>query len=38
MPEGLANQLSLKQIADLFAFLMNSPEPSVAGRKADVQR
>ncbi len=31
MPEGLANRLSLEQIADLFAFLMNAPEPSVAG-------
>ena len=32
MPEGLANRLSLEQIADLFAYLMNAPEPSVAGR------
>jgi putative heme-binding domain-containing protein len=33
MPEGLANRLTLEQIADLFAFLMNAPEPSVAGRQ-----
>jgi putative heme-binding domain-containing protein len=32
MPEGLANRLTLEQIGDLFAFLMNTPEPSVAGR------
>jgi putative heme-binding domain-containing protein len=38
MPEGLANRLSLEQIADLFAFLTNSPEPSVAGRKTAVPR
>jgi putative heme-binding domain-containing protein len=38
MPEGLANRLSLEQIADLFAFLMNAPEPSVAGRKTAVPR
>jgi putative heme-binding domain-containing protein len=38
MPEGLVNRLSLEQIADLFAFLMNAPEPSVAGRKATVPR
>jgi putative heme-binding domain-containing protein len=38
MPEGLVNRLSLEQIADLFAFLMNAPEPSVAGRKAVVPR
>lgn len=34
MPEGLANRLSLEQIADLFAYLTNAPEPSVAGRGA----
>jgi putative heme-binding domain-containing protein len=32
MPEGLLNKLTLEQVADLFAFLMKSPEPSVAGR------
>jgi hypothetical protein len=32
MPEGLANRLSLEQIADLFAYLMKSPEPNVAAR------
>ena len=30
--KGLANRLSLEQIADLFAYLMKSPEPNVAGR------
>jgi putative heme-binding domain-containing protein len=38
MPEGLVNRLSLEQIADLFAYLMNAPEPSVARRKAGVKR
>ncbi len=38
MPEGLANRLSLEQIADLFAFLMNAPEPSVAGLPAGAPR
>jgi putative heme-binding domain-containing protein len=37
MPEGLANRLSLEQIADLFAFLMNTPE-SVASRKTPAAR
>jgi hypothetical protein len=34
MPEGLVNRLTLDQVADLFAFLMKSPEPGVAGRPA----
>jgi putative heme-binding domain-containing protein len=34
MPEGLANRLTLEQIADLFAYLMKSPEPKVAGRNS----
>jgi putative heme-binding domain-containing protein len=38
MPEGLVNRLSLEQIADLFAFLMNAPEPNVASRGAKVYR
>jgi putative heme-binding domain-containing protein len=37
MPEGLANRLSLEQIADLFAFLMNTPE-TLASRKAPAAR
>jgi putative heme-binding domain-containing protein len=32
MPEGLANRLTLEQIADLFAYLMNASEPNVAAR------
>jgi putative heme-binding domain-containing protein len=32
MPEGLLNKLSLEQVADLFALLMNAPEPGVAAR------
>jgi len=32
MPEGLLNRLSLEQVADLFSFLMNAPEPGVVGR------
>ena len=35
MPEGLLNQLSLEQVADLFALMMNSPEPSVAEPRAN---
>jgi putative heme-binding domain-containing protein len=38
MPEGLANRFSLEQIADLFAYLMNAPEPSVAGRATPAPR
>jgi putative heme-binding domain-containing protein len=38
MPEGLANRLTLEQIADLFAFLMNAPEPQVAARKSTPMR
>jgi hypothetical protein len=38
MPEGLLNKLSLEQVADLFAFLMNAPEPNVAGRKVPAGR
>jgi putative heme-binding domain-containing protein len=32
MPEGLLNRLTLEQVADLFAYLMKQPEPSVATR------
>jgi putative heme-binding domain-containing protein len=32
MPEGLLNRLSLEQVADLFAYLVNAPEPNVAAR------
>jgi putative heme-binding domain-containing protein len=32
MPEGLLNTLTLEQVADLFAFMMNAPEPGVAAR------
>jgi putative heme-binding domain-containing protein len=35
MPEGLLNKLSLEQVADLFAYLMNTPEPAVASRPKD---
>jgi putative heme-binding domain-containing protein len=38
MPEGLMNRLSLEQVADLFAFLMNTPEPSVATRGSATAR
>ena len=33
MPEGLLNSLTLDQIADLMAFLMETPEPEVAERR-----
>ncbi len=32
MPEGLLNALSLEEIADLFAYLMQSPDPQVTRR------
>jgi putative heme-binding domain-containing protein len=32
MPEGLLNPLTLDQVADLFAFLMNSSDVNTAGR------
>ncbi len=32
MPEGLLNTLTLEQVADLFAYMMNAPEPGVAAR------
>jgi putative heme-binding domain-containing protein len=38
MPEGLANRLSLEQIADLFAYLTNSAEPNVATRVSSPAR
>jgi putative heme-binding domain-containing protein len=38
MPEGLLNKLTLEQIADLFAFLMNASEPSLASRPTAVRR
>jgi putative heme-binding domain-containing protein len=38
MPEGLLNRLSLEQVADLFAYLMNAPEPNIAGRSAAAAR
>ncbi|MCC7475754.1 MAG: HEAT repeat domain-containing protein [Pirellulales bacterium] len=34
MPEGLANRLTLEQMADLFALLTNAPEPNIATRPA----
>jgi putative heme-binding domain-containing protein len=38
MPEGLLNKLTLDQVADLFAFLMKSPEPIVAAGATNVPR
>ena len=38
MPEGLMNRLTLDQVADLFAFLMKSPEPNVATRGSAAAR
>jgi putative heme-binding domain-containing protein len=38
MPEGLLNKLTLEQLADLFALLTNSPEPSVATRSPAAAR
>ena len=38
MPEGLLNRLSLEQVADLFAFLLNGSQADVAGRPAGPAR
>ncbi len=38
MPEGLLNPLTLEQVADLFAFLMDGNNPNLAGRIAPPQR
>jgi hypothetical protein len=38
MPEGLLNKLTLEQVADLFAFLMNTPEPAVASGETGTTR
>ena len=38
MPEGLLNKLTLEQVADLFAFLMEGNNPSVAGQVTAPQR
>jgi hypothetical protein len=38
MPEGLLNPLSLEQVADLFAYLMNGQQADVAGRPAGPSR
>jgi putative heme-binding domain-containing protein len=38
MPEGSLNKLSLEQVADLFALLMNAPEPNVAARSPGATR
>ena len=32
MPEGLLNALTLEQVADLFAYLTNEPQPGIADR------
>ena len=38
MPDGLLNQLTLEQVADLFAFLMEGSTTNMAGRIAAPQR
>ena len=38
MPDGLLNPLTLEQVADLFAFLMEGSNTSMAGRVAAPQR
>jgi hypothetical protein len=38
MPEGLLNKLTLSQVADLFAYLMDRPAANVAGRATDAGR
>jgi putative heme-binding domain-containing protein len=38
MPEGLLNRLTLEQVADLFALLMNAPDQNVAGRTSAAAR
>ena len=38
MPEGLLNPLTLEQVADLFAFLMEGNNTTMAGRVTAPQR
>jgi putative heme-binding domain-containing protein len=38
MPEGLLNALTLEQVADLFAFLMNEPGSNIAGHSQTDRR
>jgi putative heme-binding domain-containing protein len=38
MPEGLLNKLTLEQVGDLFAFLMNAAEPNMASRPTQEPR
>jgi putative membrane-bound dehydrogenase-like protein len=38
MPEGLLNKLTLSQVSDLFAYLMDRPAANVAGRATDAGR
>jgi putative heme-binding domain-containing protein len=38
MPEALLNKLTLEQVADLFALLMNSPESNIATRSPSAAR
>lgn len=38
MPEGLLNKLTLEQVADLFAYLMRTPEPNIASRASEGTR
>jgi putative heme-binding domain-containing protein len=38
MPEGLLNPLSLEQVADLFAYMMNGQQAEVAGRPSTPNR
>lgn len=38
MPEGLLNPLTLEQVADLFAFLMEGSNGNMAGRVAPAKR
>jgi hypothetical protein len=35
MPQGLLNTMSLEEIADLFAFLNQAPDGSIADRSAE---
>ena len=38
MPEGLLNTLTLEEIADLFAYLEQSPDAKISNRRAQAER
>ena len=37
MPTGLLDTLTLREVTDLFAFLMNTRQPAIAGSVSDTE-